>query len=387
MAAARQFDIAVIGGGPCGIVAATYAAGGGRKVCLVDRKSSPGHPVRCGEAIGLKGFASSVDLKPEWIQSKISYMKLVSPAGITVTVPNSYEGYVVDREKMEKDLTADAVARGAEFVPGTSIVSVSPDNEGGYECRSRDSVIHAQCVILAEGVESRLARNVGWSTSLRLRDIHSCAFARIAHDGVEPGTCVFYLGVKRAPGGYIWVFHRGGNTANVGLGVLGESCQKGMPRALLEDFIREKFPGARVSDLHCGGVPMGRWIRPLVRGGVMLAGDAAHMMNCVSGAGIAYALYSGKIAGTVAAQSFVNGKCRTEMLASYQDQWASFYGKQQDRSHAIKEVMVGFPDAFLDDVARSATKNSARKMSILSIFVKAFYKRPLLLLKVVRLLR
>jgi digeranylgeranylglycerophospholipid reductase len=119
----------------------------------------------------------------------------------------------------------------------------------------------------------------------------------------------------------------------------------------------------------------------------MLAGDAAHMMNCVSGAGIAYALYSGKIAGTVAAQSFVNGKCRPEMLASYQDQWASFYGKQQDRSHAIKEVMVGFPDAFLDDVARSATRNSARKMSILSIFVKAFYKRPLLLLKVVRLLR
>lgn len=387
MTSTRYFDIAVIGGGPAGIVAATHAAKGGRTVCLVDRKKSPGYPVRCGEAIGLKGFASSVSLKQEWIRSRISYMKLVSPSGIAVTVPNNYEGYIVDREKMEKDLTADAVALGVEFFAGMSVVSVLPHTDGGYECRSSSSVIRAQCVILAEGVESRLARALGWTTCLAPGDLHSCAFARIAHDDVEPGTCVFYLGAGRAPGGYVWVFHRGGNTANVGLGVMGARCQKGMPRALLYSFINEKFPGARVTDFHCGGVPMGKWIRPLVKGGVMLAGDAAHMMNCVSGAGIAYALYSGRAAGTVAAESFSGGMCSHESLKEYQNRWASFYGRQQDRSYAIKEVMVGFTDAFLDGVARSVMRNGAKKMSILSIFVKAFISRPLLLLKVMRLLR
>ncbi len=380
------FDIAVIGGGPAGIVAALNAARNGRTVCLLDRKKSPGSPVRCGEAIGLKGFSSSIDLKQEWVKSRITHMKLVSPSGIALTVPNNYEGYIVDREKMEKDLTQDAVAAGAEFMPDTSIVSVMP-GASGYECRAAGGTIKAQCVILAEGVESRLARGLGWKTTLDLRDVHSCAFARVSHPEVEPGACVFYLGENRAPGGYVWVFHRGGETANVGLGVCGSRCKKGMPRELLERFIEEKFPGAKVSDMHCGGVPMARWIRPLVRGGVMLAGDAAHMMNCVSGAGIAYALYSGKIAGVTAAESFVNGAFSSERLLRYQHVWSKFYGKQQNRSYSIKEVMIDFPDSFLDAVARSATKGGSKSLSILSVFVKAFYMRPLILLKVIRLLR
>lgn len=386
MAQPRHFDITVVGGGPAGIVAAIHAARGGRKACLVDRKKNTGSPVRCGEAIGLKGFSSSVSLKPEWIKCRISHMKLVSPSGMAVTVPNSYEGYSIDREKMESDLTREAVTLGVEFFPDTSIVSVQQDN-GGYLCESKDAAFASQCVILAEGVESRLGRSLGWKTVLDRGDIHSCAFARVAHDRVEPGACVFYLGSRRAPGGYVWVFHRGGNTANVGLGVIGDRCRAGMPRALLEEFIREEFPGAQVSDVHCGGVPMARWIRPLVRGGVMLAGDAAHMMNCMSGAGIAYALYSGKTAGTVAAESFAEGKCRRKLLMRYQDQWVSFYGKQQNRSYAVKEAMIGFPDAFLDDIARAVTRKGAKPMSILSIFIRAFYKRPLLLMKVIRLLK
>jgi digeranylgeranylglycerophospholipid reductase len=383
----RQFDIAVIGGGPAGIVAATYAAQGGRTVCLVDRKKSPGFPVRCGEAIGLKGFTSSVSLKPEWIKSTIKYMKLVSPSGISVTVPNSYEGYVVDREKMEKDMTDDAVKAGAEFFPGVSVVSITPGPRGGYECMGGNTVFSAQCVILAEGVESRLARNLGWTTHLKLGDVHSCAFARVTHKNVEPAGCVFYLGSSLAPGGYVWVFHRGGETANVGLGVLGSRCHKGLPRELLLKFISEKFPGAEITDLHCAGVPMDKWKKPLVKNGVMLVGDTARMMNCASGAGIAYALFSGKTAGTVASESFDGGVCRHNMLKKYEKQWASFYGKQQLRSFSLKEVMVGFSDDFLDDIARSISKNSRKKINILSIFIKAFSRHPLLLPKVLRLLR
>jgi digeranylgeranylglycerophospholipid reductase len=383
----RSFDIAVIGGGPAGIVAATHAAQGGRKVCLIDRKKSPGFPVRCGEAIGLKGFTSSVAIKQEWIKSSIKYMKLVSPCGISVTVPNSYEGYVVDREKMEKDMTNDAVKAGAEFFPGVSIVSITPGPIGGYECRGGDVIFSVQCVILAEGMESRLARGLGWTTHLPLGDVHSCAFARVTHKNVEPNACVFYLGSSRAPGGYVWVFHRGGETANVGIGVLGSRCHEGLPRELLLKFISEKFPGADISDLHCAGVPMGKWKKPLVKSGVMLVGDAARMMNCVSGAGIAYALFSGKTAGTIAAESFSGGVCRHEILKKYEKQWASFYGRQQLRSFSLKEVMVTFSDDFLDDIARSISKNTRKKMNILSIFIKAFSRRPLLLLKVIRLLR
>jgi digeranylgeranylglycerophospholipid reductase len=386
MTAENHFDIAVVGGGPAGIMAAISAAKQGRNVCLFDRKKKPGYPVRCGEAIGLKGFTSVVDLRPEWIRSRIRSMTLVSPSGIHVTVPNSYEGYIIDRKKMECDLTDDAVRAGVSFLSGATVVSVHKKNDR-YECETRDGTISAACVILAEGIESRLARRLGWTTHLSPADVHSCAFARIVHKDVVPEACVFYLNSRFAPGGYVWVFHRGDNIANVGLGVLGSNCRAGLPKSLLLSFINEQFKGAEVRDIHCGGVPMGKWIKPLVREGVMLAGDAGHQVNCISGAGIAYALHTGKTAGTVAGQSIVNGQCDYAMLERYEKQWASFYGKQQLRSFSIKEVMVGFTDKFLDDVARSITKSGKDNMSILRIFIKAFARRPLLLFKVIKVLR
>ena len=343
--------------------------------------------MRCGEAIGLKGFSSVVELNPAWILSTITSMKLVSPSGIGVTVPNDYGAYIIDREKMEQDITNDAVKAGVTLHSDTSITSIRRQN-GDYVCVSSPAAsISSACVILAEGVESRLARQLGWSTHLAPGDIHSCAFARVDHADVIPDTCVFYLGKAYATAGYVWVFHRGGRSANVGLGVLGSHTEAGMPKKLLLSFINNKFPGAEVSELHCGGVPMGKWIKPLVRDGAMLVGDAGHLVNCVSGAGIAYALFSGKAAGTVAAQSFEKGVCRFEKLKEYERQWASHYGKQQLRSVSVKEIMVGFTDRFMDDMARSVTKSKNGKMNILRIFIRAFAKHPFHLWKVIQLLR
>ena len=387
MAKDTFIDIVVIGGGPAGITAAINAARCGRRVCLIDRKELAGYPVRCGEAIGLNGFTSSVSLKDEWIKSKIARMKLVSPSGISISVPGDYEGYVIDRQKMESDLIKEAEVLGVLYVPSTSILSVAPASDGRYECKSVDRTFSAQCVILAEGVESRLARSLGWKTSLELSDIESCAFCRISHENIEPETAVFYLGSNLAPGGYVWVFPRGKRTANVGLGVLGTRCEGGMPKDLLVSFVNKYFPGASISELHCAGVPMGKWIKPLVKDGVMLVGDTARMMNCVSGAGIAYALFSGKTAGTTAGMSFTDGVLNRTFLKKYEKKWASFYGKQQLRSFKLKEVMVGFTDEFLNEIARSVAKTDPKKVNILSIFIKAFSRHPMLLFKVIKLLR
>ena len=106
------FDIAVAGGGPAGIMAALHAARGGRSVCLIDRKKKIGVPVRCGEGMGLKGFTKSNSVRPEWIKSTIAKVKLVAPSGTTVSLPAGSDAYVIDRERMERDLTGEAVGAG-----------------------------------------------------------------------------------------------------------------------------------------------------------------------------------------------------------------------------------------------------------------------------------
>jgi digeranylgeranylglycerophospholipid reductase len=392
MTGSIPFDILVVGAGPAGIVAALNAVGAGKPptVCLVDRKKEPGLPVRCGEAVGLKGFSSWVSIDKRWIRSSIRTARLISPSGVSITLPGDYENYIVDRENMERDLVAQAMRRGVVFIPGTTILSVSRNPKGRYECRSdTGKTFESSCLIIADGVESKIARQLGWNTTLKPSDVISCAFARIRHDGIEPGVCAFYLGKSIAPGGYAWVFPRGERTANVGLGVLGPFCRPGMPKELLLQFVKTRFPDAAMYDAHCGGVPMGRWLKPLVKDGAMIVGDAARQVNCATGAGLAYSFFAGKAAGAAAREAFggagASGRCDFSTLRNYERQWASHFGKQQQRSHALKETIAGFTDSFLDDVAKSLRKLDPGALTPSKVFLKAFARHPLQLLKIIRL--
>ena len=390
MDTAASFDIIVIGGGPAGIVAAIHAAQGQRclRVGLIDRKEKPGLPVRCGEAIGLKGFASSVHLDKAWIKSVVVKAKLVSPSGATVTLPGNQQSYIIDREKMERDLIDEALRRGVRFIPATAIVSAMMTGGGRYECTSASGNRYtAFCLIVADGVESRVARALGWNTALKPSDMIACAFARVEHRDIEPDTCLFFVGRSIAPGGYAWVFSRGGGQANVGLGVLGSMTGAGKPRRLLEDFIGKKYPGDTISLPHCGGVPMARWLKPLVKDGAMVVGDAARQVNCATGAGLAYSFFSGMTAGKAAATACNGNGCDHRRLRRYEKQWASYYGKQQRRSYSLKEVMVGFSDDFLDEIAASFSNAQPGAMNASRVFLRAFSRHPFLALKVLKLFR
>ncbi len=391
MKTGTPFDILVIGAGPAGILSAVHAASCAAPpaVGLIDRKKEPGIPVRCGEAIGLKGFESFMSIDKRWVRNSIVTARLVSPSGIAVTLPGDFENYILDREIMERDMVSQAVDRGVSYIPDTTIVKACKNSRGTYDCHADSGeVFTAPCLILADGVESKLARNLGWNTTLAPSGIMSCAFTRLSHQNIRKDVCDFFVGQSIAPGGYAWVFPRAEHEANVGLGVIGSLCGPGMPRNLLLDFIKNRFPGAQTAEIRCGGVPIGPWLNPLVKEGVMLVGDAARMVHCISGAGIAYSFFSGIAAGKAAALAFRKSNSGTydaRILKNYEKQWASHFGKQQKRSHALKQTINGFSDAFLDELAGSLVKIEPGRMNISRVFMKAFSKHPLQLLKVLKL--
>ena len=179
--------------------------------------------------------------------------------------------------------------RGLASFSETPVTSVQKKGEI-YECVTPHKTFSSRILILADGVESRLARFLGWNTTLALSDVETCAFARVISPLIEKNACIFFTGSKIAPGGYAWVFPRAVGEANVGLGISGNNSEPGKAKLYLERFIESEFPGARLSNLHCGGVPVARYIRPLVKEGAILVGDAARQVNCLSGAGLAYSL-------------------------------------------------------------------------------------------------
>jgi digeranylgeranylglycerophospholipid reductase len=379
-----HYDIAVIGAGPAGSMAARHAAGLGRRVCLFERNARAGFPVRCGEGIGHKSFIAHVGSRMEWTKNKITRSVMVSPSGTRVTLGDIGDNYILDREKMDGELAAEAANAGADLFLSTPIVEVRP-LDSGYECRSPDRSWKAAIVIIADGVESRAARFLGWNTALNPVDIEPCAFCRVTSASIDQKTCVFYVGSAVAPGGYAWIFPRGNSEANVGCGVIGMRSSPGRAKEFLQKILDKELPGAPVNGLHCGGVPVARYVRPLVRGGAMLVGDAARQVNCISGAGIHYSLFAGKCAGETAAQAFrPDGSIDYRHLSRYETLWIKTYGKQQDRSYALKEFVMKTDDAFLDRIAASLSKEPPERMNYLRVFARTFSRRPLLLLKAVK---
>lgn len=382
-----EFDIIVIGAGPAGSMAAINASKCGRKVCLLERKDEAGVPVRCGEGIGRRGLLDNIEPRPEWIKNTIKKSVMISPSGIRVEISGVNEDFILDREKMDNDLVKEAIKAGTEYYSQSPVISIQKDGKE-YNCVCPQRTFTSQCVILADGVESRLAHFLGWNTSLNLPDVETCAFAKVVSPLIENDACIFYIGSTVAPGGYAWIFPKGVGEANIGLGISGSKSDSGKAKEYLERFIDREFPAARISNIHCGGVPVTRYIRPLVKEGAMLIGDAARQVNCLSGAGLSYSYFAGKIAGRVAAEAFNGNILNYKHLLRYEKIWVKKFGKQQERSYSLKKYVEKYADdKFLDRVADSLSKEDPKKMNYLRVFMRTFSGHPLLLLKAMKLFK
>ncbi len=385
-----RFDVIVVGAGPGGSQAAEAIAKGGLSVAIIERKEWPSIPVRCGEGVGFKGMNASIGIKKEWILAEVKKVTFISPNNTRVDVHKIGESFCVDRTKMDRDLVEQAITAGATYINNTYIEGIETYHEDGvkmYRCVAEGKTFEAPLLVAADGVESRIKQFVGWEGRFAPEDMESCAFAKIKHPSILGDTIEFYVGEDIAPGGYLWVFPRGDGFANIGLGVLGTSSKPGMATRLLNKYIKENYDNPEVFDMHCGGVPVGHWTKPLVKEGVLLVGDSAAQVNALNGGGIAYALFAGNAAGEVIVEAFQNGSINYKHLQQYEKRWEKYCGKNQARSHALKNALLSRRDQFYNDLALALSKEDPHKLSYLKVFMRVFAKHPRLLLKTFFLFR
>jgi len=377
-----KFDVVIVGAGLAGSICAEVCAKNGLKVALIERKEFPSMPVRCGEGVGFKGMNASIGIKSEWVLTKVNKVKFIAPDKTSVEVENIGESFCIDRTKMDKELAENAQKAGAQYFNNTYICDVQileKNKNYEYKCIAEDGRIFVSPILVAaDGVESLIRRKTWWKEPFAPEDIETCAFAKVKHKDICGETIEFYTGEKIAKGGYLWVFPRGNGIANVGLGVLGKYSEAGFAKKLFDDFVSEKFPDGEISDFHCGGVPVGKYLSPLTKNGVVLVGDTAGQVNALNGGGIAYALFAGQKAG----EAIVNKK-----LKDYEKNWQKYCGKNQIRSYVLKTALLKKRDEFYNDIATALKNENPKKLSYLRVFMKVFAKRPMLLLKVFFLFR
>jgi digeranylgeranylglycerophospholipid reductase len=378
----EQADVVVVGGGPAGLIAAREAAGAGRDVILLERDRAIGSPVRCGEGVGSRGLSEFISPDgASWVARRITRVIFWAPDGTEVRVADGDVGYILDRSRFEPALAAEAGGAGAEIRVGTEAVALER-RDNGWRVAVRgprgDGAIDARIVIAADGVEALAARWAGLDTRVPARDMESCAQYVVSNIAFDPDAIYLHFGHRVAPGGYAWIFPKSVGVANVGLGIVALRADGRPARAWLDDYMARFFPGGVTTGYTVGGVIVHPTIKRTVTDGLLVCGDAAHMVNPLSGGGIVNAMKAGRLAARTAVSALVAGDTSASRLQTYHDEWMRMLGDDHLRYYRLKEAISKFDDSFLDGLARTVNGIPQPRRTLGRIFASALVHHPTL---------
>lgn len=301
------YDTIVIGAGPAGSSAASVLAKAGLRICLLDRCFFP-RDKACGNLIS--GYCLSL------LDRSLKTSCVIGPVkGARILYKHDFEilhsvpiGVFALRRDFDNQLLEWAVADGAEFLPHCHVVNIQQDATGCQVVLADGRVLRSVTVIGADGALGISVRHVRRGPQPKWK-MGIAAVANIPLESFKPEfrlpEGMMELDVASIKGGYGWTFQQG-NMQNVGLG-----CSMLNGVGLKDRFasvIRKKLINPDYNfDIQMHSLPVGGISRHLSRGRVLLAGDAAGVVEPVSGEGIGFAVQSGQLAAGCVIQHLTAG--------------------------------------------------------------------------------
>jgi geranylgeranyl reductase len=310
-----RYDVAVIGGGPSGAVAAAVLAKAGIATVLIERNLDNVKP--CGGAIPL-GLIEEFQIPAELIEKKLSRMKARSPKGrvIDMHMPNGYVG-MVRREKFDRYLRSEAEQAGAVIVEGL-VKSISHSGDGFVINTLNDKVpaIRTRKIIGADGANSKTADELHFPSNelkviaMQQRFKYTPSIQKFS-DIVE----IWFDG-EVSPDFYGWIFPKADHLA-IGTGT--EDKRHNL-KALQKRFI-EKIGITDTPYLdEAAKIPM-KPRKSFTQEKAILVGDAAGLVTPANGEGIFFAMRSGKLG----AQAMIEHLKNKAPLSSYEKEFRKLY--------------------------------------------------------------
>lgn len=362
----EKYDAIVVGAGTAGCLAAKTIAESGLKVCIVEKKKREeiGEKI-CGDALGehhLKFLGLEKPTGGE-LDTKIDGIKIYSPDENTVftIADKDFVGFLLNRRLFGQWLLKKATDKGAvlqdnmnfrsPIIEKGAVVGLSAKNMQ----TGKVSEFRSKVVVDASGffgvVRKQLPAEMSIDREIENEDVEACyrEIRQLKQENENTNFCEIYLNQKVAPGGYVWIFPKGGARVNVGLGI----CMRGKypnPKTQLYDntFKKPVFDGSLVLTGGSWFDPTRRPLDNMVSNGVMLIGDTASLVNPIHGGGIGPSMLSGYLAGQTIVEALAKGQPTKEALWSYNKKYIETYGQKQASLDIFRMFLLSCSDEDLN---------------------------------------
>jgi len=360
-----DYDLIIVGGGPTGCAVARDVAEAGFRVLVAEEHAGVGEPLQCSGLVSARTLEIS-RVSPGVVRRSLHGARVHAPGGqvLDLTGRKAY-ALAIDRVGFDKDLAAQAVAAGAEFLTEARVSSLEYV-PGGVRVDLPGRSIVSRLVVGADGHNSLVGRWLGLPDPPERVPMFA---AEVELPGRDDQVVDLFIGNSVAPGWFGWVIPTGNGTARVGTGsafvnpVGGDRLH---PRHLF-GYMQESYPdifrGLRFTKMTGGVVPVG--LRSKTYGDrALLVGDAACQIKPISGGGLYLGLKAaGFCAGTVVS-ALTADDCSQDFLSRYQRAWEVEIGAEIRCGLHHREVFLGMNDAEMD--------------SIIAFFDKPYWRRLIL---------
>jgi geranylgeranyl reductase family protein len=292
----ERFDAIVVGAGPAGSVTAYRLARAGASVLLLDRARFP-RDKPCGGGLTLRAVRE-LPLAPDPVVEHV-----VDRMVFRLAYRSSYERasaepliLMTQRRRLDAFLVEQAAAAGADFRDAVKVTGVDANGDG-YEVVTEGERLRGAVLVGADGANGVTARALGLGAELT----YGVALeGNVRNEAIAPDRyarrAVVELGT--VPGGYGWVFPKGDH---VNLGVGGWEREGPRLREHLDALCRAHgVSKAALEDVRGHRLPLRRPEARLARGRALLVGDAAGLVDPLSGDGMYEAFVSARLAASAA---------------------------------------------------------------------------------------
>ena len=371
-----KYDVVVVGARVGGSTAALFASKSNAKVLVIEKRQEIGTPVQCAEGVTYGTF-ETLEMEPneKYIRSRIKGANIHAPDGRCINYEGGIaEGLILDRKIFDKELATEAAKSGADIMVKTNVKElITKDHKvcGVVAKHLGETIdIKADVVIAADGVESNMARLAGLETIQNPNEICSCAQYEMVGMDMDPNYLEFYFGDTIAPKGYLWIFPKGNDVANVGVGIRSSNST---PLQYLNKFVSKL--DAKPVELNIGGVPISGPIKKTYTDGFLVVGDAAGQVDPITGGGIHTTIACARIAGETAAESIEANDSSSKFLKKYENEWKEEVGKNLFQSAKFRKMADKLNDEDMNALAEFIETQDIEAISKISV-LKFVGKHP-----------